>query len=155
MLVIRLQRIGKKHQASFRIALQDRRWKPKGKVLELLGFYDPHSKAKKFQDERIKFWVAQGAQPSATVHNMLIDAGIITGEKVKAWRPKKSKKGEAVPAKAAEVKTKTEKAEKDKAVESQPVEPKEKPAVDPSEQPSEQPAAAEPGDVAIPSEVSV
>lgn len=93
MLVIRLQRVGKKHQASFKIVLQDRRWKPSGKALELLGFYNPISKEKKFQQERIKYWISKGAQPSPTLHNMLVDAKIIEGEKVKAWKPKKQKEG--------------------------------------------------------------
>lgn len=103
MLVIRLQRIGKKHQASFRIVLQDSQWKPQGKALELLGFYNPHSKEKQFQAERIKFWIGKGAQPSPTLHNMLVDAGILTGEKVKAWKAKKSKENNAKP----EVKSET------------------------------------------------
>ncbi len=94
MLTIRLQRIGKKHQASFRIVLQDSQWKPQGKALELLGFYNPHSKEKQFQAERIKFWIARGAQLSPTLHNMLVDAGIVAGEKVKAWKVKKGKAGE-------------------------------------------------------------
>jgi small subunit ribosomal protein S16 len=89
MLVIRLQRVGKKHQASFKIVLQDRRWKPSGKFLELLGFYNPISKEKSFQQERIKFWISKGAQPSPTLHNMFVDAKVIEGEKVKVWKPKK------------------------------------------------------------------
>lgn len=97
MLVIRLQRIGKKHQASFRIVLQDSHWKPQGKALELLGFYNPRSKEKNIQTERVKFWIAKGAQPSPTLHNMFVDAGIVTGEKVKTWKPKKGKEGGAKP----------------------------------------------------------
>ena len=97
MLVIRLQRIGKKHQASFRIVLQDSRWKPQGKTLELFGFYNPHSKEKQIQTERVKFWLARGAQSSPTLHNMFVDAGIITGEKVKAWKAKKGKEGGVKP----------------------------------------------------------
>ena len=95
MLVIRFQRVGKKHKAAFRIVLQDSRWKPGGKVLELLGFYDPHTKEKKFQAERITHWISKGAQPSSTVHNLFIDGGIITGEKVKAWKAKPGSKKEA------------------------------------------------------------
>ena len=97
MLVIRLQRIGKKHQAVFRIVLQDSRWKPQGKALEILGFYNPRSKEKQIQAERVKFWVSKGAQLSPTLHNMFIDAGIVTGEKVKAWKPKKGKAGDSKP----------------------------------------------------------
>lgn len=93
MLVIRLQRVGKKHQPSFRIVLQDSKWKPQGKVLELLGFYNPISKEKQFQQDRIRFWISKGAQPSPTLHNMFVDAKIIEGEKIKTWKPKKGKEG--------------------------------------------------------------
>lgn len=91
MLVIRLQRVGKKHQAAFRIVLQDSRWKPKGKSLELLGFYNPHSKEKQIQAERVKFWLEKGAQPSATLHNMFVDLGVVAGSKVKVGGSKKGK----------------------------------------------------------------
>ena len=89
MLVIRLQRVGKKNKASFRIVLQDKKWKPQGKALELFGFYDPHSKERKVQEERVKFWIAKGAQVSPTLHNMFVDMNILSGEKVKVWKPKK------------------------------------------------------------------
>ena len=62
MLMIRLQRIGKKNQAFFRVVLQEKSWKTQGKAKELLGFYNPHTKEKNFQDERIKFWFSRGAQ---------------------------------------------------------------------------------------------
>mgnify|MGYP001562991451 CR=1 FL=1 len=100
MLVIRLQRVGKKNRASFRIVLQDKKWKPQGKALELFGFYDPHSKEKKVQEERVKFWISKGAQVSPTLHNMFVDMNILSGEKVKAWKPKKgsAKKEAGAPA---------------------------------------------------------
>ncbi len=97
MLVIRLQRIGKKHQASFRIVLQDSQWKPQGKTLELLGFYNPHSKEKKIQAERIKFWIDKGAQPSPTLHNMFVDLGVVSGEKTKVWKAKKGSASQVKP----------------------------------------------------------
>ncbi|MEK7501098.1 MAG: 30S ribosomal protein S16 [Patescibacteria group bacterium] len=106
MLVIRLQRVGKKHQASFRIVLQDSQWKPKGKSLELLGFYNPHTKEKQVQAERVKYWLEKGAQPSATLHNMFVDLGILPGPKVKTGGSKKGKgaakkESEAKPAEVA------------------------------------------------------
>ncbi|MDP3763375.1 MAG: 30S ribosomal protein S16 [bacterium] len=99
MLVIRLQRVGKKNKASFRIVLQDKQWKPQGKALELFGFYDPHSKEKKVQEERVKFWISKGAQVSPTLHNMFVGMNILSGEKVKVWKPKKGsdKKESAAP----------------------------------------------------------
>ena len=97
MLVIRLQRIGKKHQASFRIVLQESQWKPQGKTLELLGFYNPHSKEKKIQTDRVKYWIEKGAQPSATLNNMFVDLGVVIGEKTKVWKAKKGSVSEVKP----------------------------------------------------------
>ena len=102
MLVIRLQRVGKRNQASFRVVLQERSWTPKGKAKELLGFYNPVTKNKTFQKERIDYWISKGASPSPTIHNMLVDEGILKEAKVKAWQPKKKKKApEAAPAATA------------------------------------------------------
>ncbi len=120
MLVIRLQRVGKKNKASFRIVLQDKQWKPQGKALELFGFYDPHSKEKKVQEERVKFWIGQGAQVSPTLHNMFVDMNILSGGKVKTWKPKKgsAKKESAAPTEP-EVKTEPEPIVSAEIVESQ------------------------------------
>lgn len=132
MLVIRLQRVGKKHQPYFRIVLQDKRWKPKGKALEILGFYNPRSKEKQMQAERIKFWISKGAQASATMHNMLVDLGALSEPKVQSWKPKKSSqkksaekskkseatKGQSVPAEKIEAtEEKSSEAARDKLIE--------------------------------------
>ena len=141
MLVIRLQRVGKKHQPSYRMVLQDRRWKPSGKALELLGFYNPISKEKQFQAERIKFWISKGAQPSPTLHNMFIDAGVITGEKVKVWKPKKIKEGakpaasNAVNKKAAQIPSNTSNVSSEVESEEKSEEPKEESGPEPEQEP--------------------
>ena len=89
MLKIRLQRIGKRGQAYFRVVVTEHTTKPKGKYLELLGSYDPHKKEGKFKTERIQHWMKEGVQLSPTAHNLLITKKVIEGEKVKAWKPKK------------------------------------------------------------------
>lgn len=89
MLKIRLQRIGKRGQAYFRVVVTEHTTKPKGKYLELLGSYDPHKNEVKADAERVKYWLGQGAQLSPTVNNLLVGRDIIEGEKVRAWRPKK------------------------------------------------------------------
>jgi len=89
MLKIRLQRIGKKNDPSYRIALVEHTTSPHGKFIELLGSYSPILKEKKFNKERIEYWLTKGAQASPTVHNLLVDEKIIDKEKVKAWKPKK------------------------------------------------------------------
>ncbi|OGZ31781.1 MAG: 30S ribosomal protein S16 [Candidatus Portnoybacteria bacterium RBG_13_40_8] len=94
MLKIRLQRIGKKNSPSYRIALVEHTTSPQGKFIELLGTYNPRLKTKNFKKERIEYWLSQGAQPSSTVHNLLVDEKIIKREKLMAWKSKKQEKEE-------------------------------------------------------------
>ena len=105
MLKIRLQRTGKRGQAYFRVVVLEHTKKPKGKFLELLGNYDPHKKEFKVDMERVNHWVSNGAQVSPTLHNMFVDMNILSGEKVKAWKPKKgsAKKETSVPVASAPV----------------------------------------------------
>jgi len=120
MLKIRLQRIGKKNDPSYRIALVEHTTSPHGKFIELLGSYSPKMKVKKFDKERIEYWLTKGAQASPTVHNLLVDEKIINEEKVRAWKPKK-KISEVTPAGGIptevgkEIKPETPKVEEQKA----------------------------------------
>lgn len=93
MLKIRLSRIGRKNRAQFRVTLSDSRRAPDGKFIEILGHYNPFSKEKVFNKERVEYWISKGAQPSPTIHNFLVDAGIIKGEKVTVWKAKKKESG--------------------------------------------------------------
>ena len=102
MLRIRLSRVGKKNKAQFRVTVADARRSPTGKFIEILGHYDPHTKEKVLKQERIEYWISKGAKPSATIHNFLVDAGIIKGDKIVAWRPKKKKGDEKVEDKKVE-----------------------------------------------------
>lgn len=82
MLKIRLQRTGRKHEPTFRAVLTDSKNGPKsGRFLETLGFYDAKNGTKKFDGERISYWIGKGAKPSLTMHNFLVSAKIIKGEK--------------------------------------------------------------------------
>ena len=89
MLRIRLSRVGKKNKAQFRVTVADGRRSPTGKFIEILGHYNPHTKEKVFKNDRIEYWISKGAKPSPTIHNFLVDAKIIKGEKVRSWKPKK------------------------------------------------------------------
>ena len=119
MLKIRLQRVGRKHEPSFRLVLTDSKNGPKsGKYQEVLGWYDVRrdNKAEQFDVTRIKYWMSKGAQVSDTVHNFLVEKKIIEGKKINKL-PRKSpikkeeakvegaKKSEAT--KPAEAKTET------------------------------------------------
>jgi len=77
MLMLRLQRVGRKHEPAFRLVLTDSRRPPKSRaVLEILGSHDPRKNKPQFKTERIKYWLSKGAQISATVNNLLIKAKI-------------------------------------------------------------------------------
>ena len=83
MLVIRLFRVGKKNQPSFKIVVTDKRNPPKsGRFVEEVGFWNPLIKQKVLNKDRIKYWLSVGAQPSETIHNLLISEKIIEGKKI-------------------------------------------------------------------------
>ena len=90
MLKIRLQRVGRKHEPTFRVVLTDSKNSTKsGKFHEVLGSYDPRKTGEKVNGERIKEWMGKGAQLSPTVFNLLVGMGILSGKKVNVL-PKKS-----------------------------------------------------------------
>lgn len=97
MLRIRLSRIGKNQYATFRIVVAEHARAVKGKALEILGSYDPHNDGVRIRADRVKHWLAKGAQASPTVHNLLVDENIIAGKKVTAWKPPKKAHAAAVP----------------------------------------------------------
>lgn len=91
MLTIRLQRIGKKNDPTYRIVVVDSRQGPKsGNALDTLGSYDPRNRNKMILNiDRAKEWIAKGAQPSDTVFNILVDKKVVEGKKRNAL-PKKT-----------------------------------------------------------------
>lgn len=90
MLKIRLQRVGKKNQASFRVVLAEKARAASKKVTEVLGFYNPRNKQFGIKDpERLQYWIGQHVEISPTMNNLLIDKGFLKGEKIKAWKPKR------------------------------------------------------------------
>lgn len=91
MLTIRLQRTGTKNRPSFRLVLAEAHRSASKKFLEVLGHYNPRSKAFGIKDEeRLKYWLGQHVLLSPTVHNLFVEKKFITDKKVKAWAPKKS-----------------------------------------------------------------
>jgi small subunit ribosomal protein S16 len=94
MLKIRLQRIGRKNDPSFRAVLTDSKNSTKsGRFLEILGTYNPKAKddaaKKSLNGDRIKYWISKGAQTSDTMHNFLVHDKIIEGKKVNVLPKKK------------------------------------------------------------------
>lgn len=82
MLVIRLQRTGRKGHAQFRVVVQDSRRTPtSGKIVAQVGTYDPHGKTITLNKERAEHYLTHGAQPSPRVVTLLKAEGI----KLPAW----------------------------------------------------------------------
>ena len=112
MLMIRFQRIGRRNDPAFRIvAIEKARSPQSGNPLELLGTYNPRSKALTLKEERVKEWVSKGAQVSPSLKNLLINKGILTGKKVNVL-PRKTKIIKEVP--VAEIPKAKEKKEEKK-----------------------------------------
>lgn len=83
MLKIRLQRVGRVHEPSFRLVLTDSKNSSKsGRFKEILGSYDPRKSTDSLDADRIKYWISQGASPTDTVHNLLVKHKIINAKKI-------------------------------------------------------------------------
>ncbi len=71
---IRLKRFGTKRRPFYRIVVTDSRSPRDGRTLEEVGFYHPIEIAEKqlsVKEDRIREWLAKGAQPSGTVRKLL------------------------------------------------------------------------------------
>jgi len=73
MLRIRLKRVGKKGQPSYRIVVADSRAPRDGRYVEWIGHYDPMQDPPKFSlnEEKAIEWLKKGAQPSEAVERIL------------------------------------------------------------------------------------
>jgi len=92
MLTIKLKRIGKKNQASFRIIVSEKGSKLSGRYIEDLGWLNPKTDELNVKKERVEYWLKNGAQATDTVHNLLVKIGLIKGPKIAVHA--KSKKEE-------------------------------------------------------------
>ena len=101
MLMIRLQRVGRRNDPSFRMVITDSHNSTKsGKFIEIVGSYDARHKDKiQFNKERILYWLSKGATATDTMHNLLIKNSVINGKKIDvSKKPKKQAEAIATPA---------------------------------------------------------
>ena len=70
---IRLTRLGRKKMPYYRIIVADVEAKRDGRVLEVIGTYDPLKDpiAVAFNDEKLQYWLSKGAQPTRTVKSLI------------------------------------------------------------------------------------
>lgn len=121
MLMMRLQRVGRKNDPSYRVVVVDKRTGPKSnKNIDILGSYNPKMNHVQIDAEKAKVWLSKGVQPSDTVHNILVGQKVIEGKKINAL-PKKSPIVDEEAIKKAEEEAKA-KAEAEKAAAEVPAE---------------------------------
>lgn len=90
MLMMRLQRVGRKNDPSYRLVVTDKRTGPKSnKHVAILGSYNPKMNHVQIDKTAVQEWLSKGVQPSDTVHNILVGQKVIEAPK-KNVLPKKS-----------------------------------------------------------------
>ncbi len=101
---LRLMRMGKKKQPTYRIVAADSRSPRDGRFIEVVGTYDPRAEPSviKVDNERAVHWLRHGAQPTERVQKLLQIVG--------AWDEFKGN-APATPAPAAEAPAEAETAE--------------------------------------------
>lgn len=111
-LAIRLARGGRKSRPFYRIVVADKRMPRDGRYIEKLGTYNPllendNEQRVQLVEERVKYWLGEGAKPSERVALFLGKAGLIDMPK-QPNRPNKSKASEKTELKIADKKEKQE-----------------------------------------------
>jgi small subunit ribosomal protein S16 len=84
-VVIRMMRAGAKKRPFYRIVVADSRRQRDGRFVEILGYYDPMAKpfAVKMDEDKVKGWIGQGAQPSTQAASLFRRVGIIAARPTK------------------------------------------------------------------------
>lgn len=77
MVRIRLRRVGRKKQPSYRVVVADSRDARDGRYIEIIGFYNPRTEpaTMTLKEDRALYWLSVGAQPSEAVQRMLDKLG--------------------------------------------------------------------------------
>jgi small subunit ribosomal protein S16 len=76
-VVIRLKRLGAKKRPTYRFVATDSRMPRDGRFIETLGYYNPIEKPArvKIHEERMVYWLNQGAEPSDTAKSLMKQVG--------------------------------------------------------------------------------
>jgi small subunit ribosomal protein S16 len=92
MVKIRLSRFGKRNTPFFRLVVTPAREKRESKFLENVGHYSPLNKEVVLKEDRIKYWLSVGAQPTDTVRYMLVKQGLMEAPAKKVYTKQPGKK---------------------------------------------------------------
>jgi small subunit ribosomal protein S16 len=114
MIRIRLKRIGKKRTPFYRVVVADKPNKRDGRFIENLGSYDPHTNPPSviIDAEKVKGWLAKGAQPSESAEKILVRAGVMEKKAPVVKAKLEVKRAEQAKAAQARAKTRAEETEK-------------------------------------------
>ena len=76
---IRLKRMGMKKKPFYRVVVADIHSPRDGRFIEEIGYYNPVEDPAviKFDEERAKYWLSTGAQPTDTVKALLKKANVL------------------------------------------------------------------------------
>jgi len=77
MLKLRLKKIGRKRQPSYRLVIMPSRRRRDGRAIDQVGYYSPITKEVNLKIEKIIYWLKVGAQPTETVANLLKKSNLI------------------------------------------------------------------------------
>jgi small subunit ribosomal protein S16 len=83
MLTIRLSRTGKHKAPQYRVVVQQNHRDPWSPAIEIIGHYNPRRTPSEvvLKTDRVEYWLSQGAVPSNTVHNILVNEGLLKADK--------------------------------------------------------------------------
>ncbi|HZN13401.1 MAG TPA: 30S ribosomal protein S16 [Acidimicrobiales bacterium] len=73
MVKLRLMRMGKKKQPTYRVVAADSRSPRDGRFIEIVGTYEPRAEPSvvKLDQAKVQKWLSQGAQPTETVAKLI------------------------------------------------------------------------------------
>lgn len=103
MVKLRLTRTGRKGEPHYRVIAIQAREKRESKAIEFLGYYNPRTNPSTFEveEDRVKYWLSVGAQPTETVARLLARQGLYKVEEKKFNKKPGKKAQERAEAKAA------------------------------------------------------
>ena len=89
---LRLMRMGKTKQPTYRVVAADSRSPRDGRFIEIVGSYAPRQEENKvvLKAERVAHWLGEGAQPTDRVRRLLVGAGLIEGAPARPAKPRRA-----------------------------------------------------------------
>jgi small subunit ribosomal protein S16 len=140
LLKIRLARVGKKKQPTYRVVIADSRAPRDGKYIEIVGSYNPRTEPDTFviDEEKVKGWLTKGAQPTLRMQKLLAKQGLMAAPTFPPPKPKPAPQAAEAATAVAEPEAAAEEAS----------------SAEPEEPPAEEPANEESSDAEAPAEES-